>query len=218
MSMDRKSLKSLLLLGVTTLLVSCSGLKKCGDADTGTNSIAFTGAPLKGDYTRVLYKAGMEAFGKQFSGIFLIKPVPADSSFRVVMLSEFGLNLMDMSVGKSGTTINNCQEFLNRPVIIHSIEKNVRMLVFMPDCMKDSRRFTNRKTGDIVYKSRKGLTKYSYFYGRDSLPARIEQRRCFGEKLFLHLGYDSTAMPSAISFYGRPVKHSMKLSLLNVEK
>jgi len=216
--MAEKIVKVLLLLFVTTLFGSCSGLKKCGDAESGVTAILFAGAPLKGDFTRVLYKANMEAFGKQFSGIFLIKPVPADSSFRVVMLSEFGLNLMDMSIGKSGTTINNCQDFLKRRVIINSIEKNVRMLVFGPECMKNSKKCTDLKTNDIVYKTRQGLTKYLYFYRREGLPYRIEQRKCFGEKLILHLDYDSTDMPSSITFHGRPVKHTMKLSILNIEK
>jgi hypothetical protein len=216
--MAEKSLKVLILLILMTLFGSCSGLKKCGEAGSGANAIHFAGAPLKGDFTRVLYKANMEAFGKQFSGIFLIKPEPADSSFRVVLLSEFGLNLMDMSVGKSGTTINNCQDFLKRRVIINSIEKNVRMLVFVPECMKDSKKYTDLKTNDIVYKARQGLTKYLYFYRREGWPYRIEQRRCFGEKLILHLDYDSTHMPSSITFYGRPVKHTMKLSILNIEK
>lgn len=206
--------KLFLLITFAVLTTACSGLKGFQKTDPGMN----TNQPrptLQGKYQQALYKTQMDAFGKHFSGILLFKPEPADSSYRVVMLSEFGLNLMDLSLKKAGTEVINCQDFLNRPVIINSIEKNIRLLVFIPEFRK-SKKYHNPETNEFALKSG-CLNKKIYFYNQEGTVTRIEQRKFLQNRLIVKMEGEN-ALPSLISFENRPVKRSMKLSFLKTDE
>lgn len=202
----------LFLITIAFLTGACSGLKGFQKTDPDMNT-TYPIPVLKGEYQQALYKTQMDAFGKHFSGILLFKPEPADSSFRVVMLSEFGLNLMDLSLKKAGTDVINCQDFLNRPVIINSIEKNIRLLVFIPEFRK-SKKYHNPETNEFVLKSG-CFNKNLYFLNQEGIVTRIEQRKFLRNRLIVKMeGNDG--LPSVINFENKPVKRSMKLSFLKI--
>ncbi|MFH1121595.1 MAG: hypothetical protein V1775_17380 [Bacteroidota bacterium] len=205
----------IILITFAFITGACSGLKgfEKTDPEKFTNN-PFP--PLKGEYGQALYKTQMDAFGKHFSGILLFKPEPLNSSFRVVLLSEFGLNLMDLSMKSNGTTVNSCQDFLNRPVIINSIEKNIRMLVYIPENKRKIKKYRNHETNEFAVKSG-CFYKNIYFCNQDGRLTKIEQRRFFLNRLTVKMeGID--VLPSVINFENRPVKHRMKLSFLKIDK
>lgn len=211
-----KYYQSFLILGGLIFLFSCSGLKVIPNV-SGKPEKKFS-TPLSGTFHQALYKAQMDAFGQHFSGIFLIKPDIEDSSFRVVLLSEFGLNLMDLSLKKNSTEVVDCQDFLNRKMVIQTIENDLRMLLFIPEKMKKIKAFQNPETGDLVYKmkSKKGRAFFSTTESGEL--KRIEIRSGLWNKLSADLFFENQPFPSTIVFKSKPVKHTMKLTLLNLEK
>jgi|GEM_PF-1522856 len=211
-----KYYQSILILGGLIFLYSCSGLKVIPN-DSGKPEKKFS-APLSGHFNQALYKAQMDAFGRHFSGIFLIKPVPEDSSFRVVLLSEFGLNLLDLSLKNDSTEVVNCQDFLNRKIVIQTLENDLRMLLFSPEKVKKIKAFQNPETGDLVYKMKpKKGTVYFTATGAGKMK-KIERRTGLWNRLSADLMWENQPFPSTIVFRSKPVKHTMKLTLLKIEE
>lgn len=209
---------TLLLFFLAIFLASCSGLKGFEKVTAGSELGYSQKAPLSGNYRQALYKAQMDAFGRHFSGIFLIKPVIEDSSFRVVLLSEFGLNLMDLSLSKDTLRVVNCEEFLNRKAVINSIANDISMLLFVPGGVKNTKKFINQETGVTVYKMKHKAGRDFLFLSKTGQISRIEKRKGVWNRLSADIFFENQPFPSSIVFKSKPVKHTMKLTLLNLEK
>lgn len=209
---------TLLLFSLAIVLASCSGLKGFEKTVVKTEPDINHPAPLSGNFKQALYKAQMDAFGRHFSGLFLIKPVPEDTSYRVVLLSEFGLNLLDLSLNKTTTTVVNCEEFLNRRVVINAIGNNIRMLLFVPEDEKSLKKYRNSETGEVVIKSKKGCKRSFYRFDDEGSLTKIDQRKGLFNKQMATLTFENASFPAMIFFESRPVKQTMKLTLLNLEK
>lgn len=207
----------LFTLMVWVFLSSCSGLKgyqKVKVAEQRSTGIAM---PVGVDYSSVVYKTQMDAFGRHFSGLLLFKPVKEDSSFRVVMLSEFGLNLMDLSLNNHQTTVISCQDFLNRRVIINAIEGNVRMLTFEPQFNKLTR-YQHKLNETYAIKLKKNVVRYIYQYNHEGRITQIDKRTGFWNRLTVKLNYRENSLPDLITIESRPVKHRTKFTLLNFKE
>jgi len=85
-------------------------------------------AVLGGGYNTVTYKGSMDVFKKHFSGLYFFKQMPDDRK-RMVVLSEFGLNLLDFQFTKDSAQLMNAQEFLNKPGLIELMKGDFGFLV-----------------------------------------------------------------------------------------
>lgn len=206
------------LVCLAIVLASCSGLKGFEKTVVKTEPDINHSAPLSGNFKQALYKAQMDAFGRHFSGLFLIKPVPEDTSYRVVLLSEFGLNLLDLSLNKTTTTVVNCEEFLNRKVVINAIGNNIRMLLFVQEGKNGLKKYRNPETGEVVIKSKQGCKRSFYRFDDEGSLAKIDLRKGLFNKQLATLTFEDASFPTMIFFESSPVKQTMKLTLLNLEK
>jgi hypothetical protein len=84
--------------------------------------------PLEGHGDRLLFKTSIDLGNRHFSGLFLLKALP-DSSTRVVFLSELGLNLLDMSYRQGCFQVHSVKEFLDRKMIIRTLQEDFRALL-----------------------------------------------------------------------------------------
>jgi len=85
-------------------------------------------AVLGGGYNTVTYKGSMDVFKKHFSGLYFFKQMPENKK-RMVVLSEFGLNLLDFQFTSDSAQLMNAQEFLNRPGLIELMKGDFGFLV-----------------------------------------------------------------------------------------
>ena len=85
-------------------------------------------AVLGSGYNTVTYKGSMDVFKKHFSGLYFFKQMDADKK-RMVVLSEFGLNLLDFQFTNDSAQLMNAQEFLNRPGLIELMKGDFGFLV-----------------------------------------------------------------------------------------
>ncbi len=207
---------SFIIILISVFLTSCIGLKDFHKT-SHDEPITKISPPISSQFQKALFKAQMDAFGRHFSGIFLIKPVPEDTSFRVVLLSEFGLNLLDLSITKNSYQVINCQDFLNRKIVIQTLEKDLRMLLFIPEKVKKIKAFQNPETGDLVYKMKFKNGRVYFSTTESGLMKRIELRTGLWNRLAADLVWENQPFPSTIVFSSKPVKHTMKLTLLNIE-
>jgi hypothetical protein len=80
---------------IISLLISLSCFSTAQSVGGNTENEVGKFAPLGSLEGSLLFKAAVNVFGEYYSGLILIKEVPADSAIHVVFLSELGLNLPD---------------------------------------------------------------------------------------------------------------------------
>lgn len=77
----------------------------------------------------LLFKAAIEVRGGYFSGLILLKELPADSAIHMVFLSELGLNLLEMAYKNEEFQVVNVQDFLNRSSIIKTLQSDFQCIL-----------------------------------------------------------------------------------------
>ncbi len=74
------------------------------------------------------YKTNVAAYGKELSGILIIKKV-GDERFRVAMTTEFGNTLFDIEISPKDYVLITAVEDLNRKIIINTLVSDFRLLL-----------------------------------------------------------------------------------------
>lgn len=131
-------------------------------------------APMEGP---LLFKAAISIFGDYYSGLVLIKQMPADSAIHVVFLSELGLNLMDLSYRDDKFTVVSVQEFLNRRSILSTLQSDFRCLLLDLSLIEDYTLSSSKDgLGEMLKFRHKGQR---YFYSCHSVsgPSSIRKKK-----------------------------------------
>lgn len=170
--------------------------------------------PLNNEYKNLVYKSEIDAFGNHLSGIVLFKPMSEDSSSRFVMLTQFGLNLLDISVYKDKYILNDCQDFLNRSVIIKAIERNYRLMSFIPT--GKATHFINTEDHSSAIRIRKGISRYTINYTNIGI-TRIKYKKGLFTKMTMDVDYSDNSIPEVIIIKSSPLKQQTKFTLLSSE-
>jgi hypothetical protein len=203
-----------LFFGVV-LLTSCAS-RRTNLSASDLRSSNLNQAVLSGSYTSVSYKAGIDVFGKHLSGILFVKQTQPNN-FRVVLLSEIGLSLMDFEITPDSSRLISCQDFINKPALIkvfqHDFEqlvkeiKNIEQirekttkthqaLKFNGDG-KRMRMVINRETlKPVELKIKQGLfsgVKFSFAFAETTLPSEIQINHV-GLPIKLELKYLNTTL------------------------
>ena len=137
---------SLLLL----LLASCKSyeIKDVQERVVNVNNIQnqyFLDANV--DY---VYKAHIEVYGNNLSGIFVVKKIN-DSIHRVVLTTDFGNKLLDFELSESDFKVNYIIADLDKKIVINTLKKDFRLLLrsnFLVDEMYENDMETVYKSAD----------------------------------------------------------------------
>lgn len=117
-------------LSIISILLAFTGTVAAQTADgfrTGDELEKFsTLGPMDAS---LLFKTAIEARGSYFSGLILIKDLPADSAIHMVFLSELGLNLLEMSYKNETFQVINVKDFLNRSAIIKTLQSDFQSIL-----------------------------------------------------------------------------------------
>jgi hypothetical protein len=166
---------------------------------------------LGGDYNSVLYKASFDIGKKHFSGLFFFKQV-ADSAVRVVLLSEVGLNLLDMEFKNGEFTLINCNELLNKKILINTLKKDLRLLIEAPKNKSKQKLYT--KKDSYVLKQE---NQYYFFCNSDSKQTQIIQKSAFKD-INIQMPSYREGFPKEILISNKKINLTINLRLLKVEK
>lgn len=109
-------------------LSSCSlqtteGLRQQKSSKTEIGNHYFSNPQI--DY---VYKAKIEAYGRNFGGILIIKKIEPEHH-RVVMTTDFGSKLLDLQFKKGVFTKNFAIDELDRKMILNVLEADFRLLL-----------------------------------------------------------------------------------------
>lgn len=162
---------------IISLLVFGSGFStadaKLRIQDSGDSLSKF--APLGLLKGSLLFKAAIHVFGDYYSGLILIKELPGDSTIHVVFLSELGLNLLDLAYKNDEFEVVSVQEFLNRPSILKTLQKDFRTLLLDLSLIEGYKVKVKADSELKVLKFRHKSQRYAYSYQEKLGPVHIRR-------------------------------------------
>jgi hypothetical protein len=174
-----------LQLIISIHLCSCCSTEALGVTGAGDGKNTERLSPLGNMSGPMLFKTRINLRRDQYSGLFLIKQVEADTSVRIVYLSELGLSLMDLSYKEDEFEIMKIQDFLNRPLMLKMVEEDFRTLLLDLSAVVP---FTEDPGEDVspgMLKFKHKSQRYRYYYGKGTIPHRIDRKRgCFGRTVY----------------------------------
>ncbi|WP_177761860.1 hypothetical protein [Flavobacterium sp. I3-2] len=148
--------KLILLFLVCNTLWSCKTKQIIGSESTSEIIINpyFNNPDI--DY---VYKAKINAFSKEFTGLFIAKKIDK-TSHRVVLSSDFGNTLIDFTISENDFKVNYVLDDLNKKLLIKTLESDFRILL-KSNIQSNSKSISN---SEIQYfaKSQKNNLEYSY--------------------------------------------------------
>ncbi len=97
-------------------LASCKSYQPAGVIQSETSKITYKNFLFDRD-SAYLYKANIEVYGNQLSGILIVKKTGEDAH-RVALTSAFGNTLMDFSISKDEMKVHYILDDLNRKVLL----------------------------------------------------------------------------------------------------
>lgn len=173
---------------ISLLLSFCSIQAKAIDREIQVaGNVPEKFAPLGHLDGSLLFKAGFSVFGDYYSGLVLIKEMPDSGAIHIVFLSELGLNLLDLSYYNDEFEVENVQEFLNRPSLLKTLQKDFRCLLLDLSEIQEFR-IKEKDDGDTeMLKFRHRSQRYKYTYNAELGPCHIARRSGLFGKVDFHL-------------------------------
>ncbi|NPD45285.1 MULTISPECIES: hypothetical protein [unclassified Lentimicrobium] len=111
------------------LLISCqpSVLKKL-DKQSESTKLKIEGLASFQSSNEIHYRSKVDAFGQKLSGQLILKN--QDTNFRAVMITDFGLKVMDLTISKNGDyQMNHIMKHMDYKFVKHSMALNILMLL-----------------------------------------------------------------------------------------
>jgi len=168
-----------------SLLIISIGISVCASqpipessVDIGTdkkNNSRFS--PLASMEGPLLFKVAIRIFGDYYSGLVLIKQMPADSAIHVVFLSELGLSLMDLAYSGDIFTVVSVQDFLNRRSILNTLQNDFRCLLLDLSIIEDYSVDKLKDGCTEQLKFRHKSQRYLYTFNKENGPTAIRKRK-----------------------------------------
>lgn len=169
-------------------------------------------------YQTVIYKGSMDVFGNHFSGLFFFKRMDAGTK-RMVLLSEFGLNLLDFQFSNDSARLMNGQEFLNRPGLIELMKGDFGFLlngIKVNDVVKT--RCLSEKGGmkPVKVKTKEGRFTLYYSVTDDQL-MNVKQKKGWFSSVKYRFSYKEESLPEEILIRHTGIPFKMKLKKIKSE-
>ncbi len=119
-----------------------------------------------------VYTALISAFGKEITGILVLKPLGNDSH-RVVLTTDFGNTLLDLTLNKDGYIKNYAIPDLDKKIVLNILSSDFKLLVKQNWTTNAEALRENEK----VYRAKKGNKNYYLTYQNQELKQLIYAKR-----------------------------------------
>jgi hypothetical protein len=177
-------------LAVSLLLQSCSSTLPVFTSDAAGREYLRSFSPIEFGEQSMLFKSGIDIYGRHLSGLVLIKPLPGRDGFRIVLLSELGLNLLDMVYKKGEFSVVSVKEFLDRKMVLKALQHDFRTLLLDLSLVKHPRVIHPKPekgaTAEVL-KFRLGLNTYRYYRQENGGTTLVRSRKGCFSKSELHV-------------------------------
>lgn len=195
----------------------------CSQTPTGFHSVPVEtpkkelAALLGKDYKTVLYKAKIDVFGRYFSGLFFFKKVDLHS-YRIVFLSELGLNLLDLEYIKGVFTVKNCQPFLKKESVLNTLKNDLKLLIQKVELSPVAEYYKGDQQPRTAIAFETEESKYIYFYNTADQLVEVHQDSGAFQGVELKIEGYKNNFPKQIQFTHDWIDLTITLNLLNVKQ
>lgn len=193
---------------ISFLLFSCQTHKLIWEEEQPGPDIS---APLqleKGD--RAIYKANLEVFRNNISGVFVI--LNADSLYKVGFVSEMGVKFFDMKIDEDGYEVVYCMEAINRKPLLNSIVRSLQYILEDPG--KHDGSFYATKSNDTIYKLTDNDGWKRKYFIENGRVKRIEGKKLLRNRVFVNAVYNNKNQPENIIFLQRGIRMRIEMNKL----
>ena len=200
----------LLLISWCLLCVSCiTGINASG---TGILPITEVRTPVFGnDKTEAVFHGSMELYEHDFSGIFALKKESAEA-YRMVLMSEVGMSLLDISFTPKDFKVNYCIEPLRKKALLKLLYHDFLLLTMAP-----------KPESLIPQKGQHTVAQFISFKKKDSRDFYSFEKKTMVQiisKAFLNrtqiqFSEINNGLADSIQIRHKPVKLKMKLKRIN---
>lgn len=161
--------------------------------------------------TDYVYKATIEVYGNQLSGIFIAKRI-SDTLHRVVFTTDFGNTLLDFELSENSFKVNYIQEDLNRKIIVNTLRDDFRLLLRVDNPVQEE--YENEES--VVYKSAdKKWFNYFFVSKSDKRLTKIVAASKSKEKIILGFESKNTIFAQGITIQHKNIKLKITLNQIN---
>ncbi|MDO5971748.1 hypothetical protein Q4Q35_18250 [Flavivirga aquimarina] len=111
------------------LFIACGSYPKKQNLQIQTTSNNMVQNPYFSDEIKdYVYKANIEVYDNNFSGIFIVKKL-GDNHHRIVFTTEMGNKIFDFSFSKDAFKVNFIVEAMDKAILINILKKDFKTLI-----------------------------------------------------------------------------------------
>jgi len=129
------------------------------------------------EYQKLWFKTEIEAYGKEASGLLLVKRVQ-HSDFRVVLMSHMGMKMFDVELKKDSFVVHYLISFLDKPSVRKLLRNDLSLLLQTPQ-HNQSRYFVHKKDSTQMLAQKNDGRYYYYQYRNRQLTQKESDGTCF---------------------------------------
>lgn len=159
------------------------------------------------DINQSVFRGSINIYKHYFSGIFALK-MEAENKYRMVLMSEVGMTLLDMSFTDSSYHLNYCIELIKKTSFLKLLHHDFLLLTIAP---KQGDLQAKKKKGNIekiaLYKKKESRDFYSYKQG--AMIGIVS--KAFLNRTYIQFEELNAGVANSISIQHRPVKLKMNL-------
>jgi len=161
--------------------------------------------------TDYVYKAHIEVYGNQLSGIFIAKRI-SDTLHRVVFTTDFGNKLLDFELSENDFKVNYIMEDLNRKIIVNTLRDDFRLL------LKTQHAVTEVFENDdyVIYKSA-NKKRFNYFFEskKDNRLIKLVNASKSKEKIIFGFESKNSTFAEHITIQHKNIKLKIELNQIS---
>lgn len=193
------------------LLISCKTYKIENAIEKDLTVTEYKNLYFSDAETDYVYKATIEVYGNQLSGIFIAKRIN-DASHRVVFTTDFGNTLLDFELSENDFKVNYIQEDLNRKIIVNTLRDDFRLLLRVYNPVQE----VLENDESIIYKSA-DKNRFNYFFENktDKRLTKIVRASKSKEKIILGFETKNTIFAQNITIQHKNIKLKIILNQIS---
>ncbi len=204
-------IRFLLISSFSVLLFSCKPYEITNAVKKETSIKEFQNQYFANPEMDYVYKAHIDVYGNELSGIFIAKRIN-DSIHRVVFTTDFGNKLLDFELSETDFKVNYIMEDLDKKMVVNTLRDDFRLLLRVDYSIVES--LDNEEY--YIYKSA-DKKRFNYFFVNKTdgkLVKLINASKC-KEKVVFEFASENSTFAENITILHKNIKLKIELNQIS---
>jgi hypothetical protein len=126
--MEKLTIRCLIISSLLFALASCRSYQLADVISQETTEREVVNPYFSALDTDYAYRAHVEVYGKELSGLFMVKRMDS-VTHRMVLTTDFGNTLIDLTIGNEQFKVNYVIEDLDRKIVLNMLQQDFKTLL-----------------------------------------------------------------------------------------